>query len=305
MGKRSDERRRVKREAERAAPLGRRESFKRVKACVVGIVNAPADIDAVFRKVGQSQANAFAPLQVIGSGFVFDENGTIITAKHVVQPWIDASAQLKPGQTIPPPRILFAGPAEEVGTETRWGMFLGTVLHVASDKNRDVAALRLFPIEPAMKMAIHPARLSNVSPEEGDEIAVCGYPLGNALHKDLFGGLLLVPSFAGGIVSAVLPFSGVSPKTIEAIQVSAMVNPGNSGGPAFDVRTGEVMGMVVSMTTVDLRRLAKPGQPPPVTPPEPTAPTGLARVIPLRFIRPLVERLPSAESLLAAPPAQP
>lgn len=130
------------------------------------IVNAPADIDAVFRKAGQSGQNALAPLQVIGSGFIFDANTTVITAKHVIQPWIDAHAQLKPGQTLPPPRILFAGPAEEIGSETRWGMILGTVLHVATDKNRDVAALRLFPQDPRADFALQGFLENEITPAD-------------------------------------------------------------------------------------------------------------------------------------------
>lgn len=141
---------------------------------------------------------------------------------------------------------------------------------------RDIAVLRIDPSEELMPVE---ARLAAFPPEEGDEVAVCGYPLGNRLHSDLQRGALIVPSFSGGIVSAILPYSGVEMRRLEAIQVSAMINPGNSGGPLFDVSTGQVVGVVVS-TTLN----AVPGQ-------SSVGPTGIVRAVPVGLIPPLVARL--------------
>jgi S1-C subfamily serine protease len=235
-----------------------------------------------------------------GSGFVYDETGIIVTAAHVIQPWTDAiSNQIN----APPPRVIIPVPSEQVADEARWGLGLGTAVAFASNKEKDLAVLRLAPLTPALNLALHPAPLSTTAAEEGDEVAVCGYPLGNRLHSDLLKGAVLVPSFSSGIVSAVVPFSGVAASFVQAIQISAMVNPGNSGGPVFDIQTGQVIGVIVSTTTVNLVPPV-PGQPPPVTPPLPSAPTGLARAVPVTFIQALVAELRAAEAAQKSlPPA--
>jgi S1-C subfamily serine protease len=301
MGKRADKHRGQERKLS-AGPQSRREVFRRIRAAVVGIVRAPADIDAALKVSGASGKNILAPLQVVGSGYVYDESGLIITAAHVIQPWIDAQRAAKAsGQpvTLAPPRVLISEPAQKTSdTGARMGFVLGAVSRYSNDPAHDLIVLGLAP-EPNKHVRLSAVRLAGSAAEEGDEIAVCGYPLGNRLHGDLLGGVLLQPSFSGGIVSAVVPFSGAPVGLTQVVQISAMVNPGNSGGPAFDVRTGDVIGTVVSISTVSL---SPPGQPNPSGLAASVAPTGLARVIPATFIPPLVKRFREFEATLPAGP---
>ncbi len=87
---------------------------------------------------------------------------------------------------------------------------------------------------------VRPVVLSSEEPEEGDRIAVCGYPHGLRLHSNA----TMNASFSSGIVSAVLPGPEAQGIHRTKFQLDAMILGGTSGGPAFDPETGAVLGMV-------------------------------------------------------------
>jgi S1-C subfamily serine protease len=66
---------------------------------------------------------------------------------------------------------------------------------------------------------------------EGHSILAIGYPLGSSLGMS--------PTITTGVVSAIR-----SAPNFEAIQISAPVNPGNSGGPLVSTQTGLAIGVV-------------------------------------------------------------
>lgn len=76
----------------------------------------------------------------------------------------------------------------------------------------------------------------------GEDVTVAGFPLAGVLSSDLIVASGQVNSLAG---------LGNDPSTL---QISAPVQPGNSGGPLLD-RSGTVVGVVVSK--LDVARLAK------------------------------------------------
>lgn len=89
------------------------------------------------------------------------------------------------------------------------------VLQVSSEFARAYAQLRLKP------------------PKRGETVYVMGYPLANVLADNL--------TITRGIVSSLAGFDG----DILHFQISASVQPGNSGGPVID-ESGNVIGTVVS-----------------------------------------------------------
>ena len=100
-----------------------------------------------------------------------------------------------------------------------------------------------------------PLSLAREKCEEGDEITVCGFPLGDNLisqHPSPY----FSPTFSAGIVSASLSFAEATPDTRTHFRMDIMVNPGNSGGPVFDQYTGEVVG-IVSDTIEDFAAVQK------------------------------------------------
>jgi S1-C subfamily serine protease len=77
---------------------------------------------------------------------------------------------------------------------------------------------------------------------EGEDLALCGFPFGMELHGNSF----VTSSFHRAMVSAVLPHTTVSVSECVGLQLDAMVNGGNSGGPLFRPSTGKAVGVVVA-----------------------------------------------------------
>ena len=103
---------------------------------------------------------------------------------------------------------------------------------VATDKVNDIAILRI--TAPNFKgFGPIPYALQDRMADVGEDIFVLGYPLTQALGNEI--------KLTNGIVSSRTGFQG----DISTYQMSAPVQPGNSGGPMFDNK-GNVIGIVVA-----------------------------------------------------------
>jgi len=106
---------------------------------------------------------------------------------------------------------------------------------LAMDDHADLALLsidQVWPIAPV---------LSGTDVQMGDNIVALGYPL-----RGVLGG----PIITTGIVNAMAGMRG----NLSEMQISAQVQPGNSGGPVLD-EAGRVVGVVVAQ--LDAVRMAK------------------------------------------------
>src|ERR671923_1342960 len=152
----------------------------------------------------------------LGSGFVYDDNGHIITNHHVV-----SGGGSRLDVTFPD------------GTVYRASM-------IGSDPYIDVAVLY---VEEVSKEKLLPLPLADSSMiRVGEQVAAIGNPFG------------LSGSMSAGIISGVgrqIPAQEAEDFSIpDIIQTDAPINPGNSGGPLLNMR-GEVIGMnsaIYSMT---------------------------------------------------------
>ena len=103
---------------------------------------------------------------------------------------------------------------------------------VATDKINDIAILRItdnqFTGFGTIPYAIH-QRMADV----GEDVFVLGYPLTQALGNEI--------KLTNGIISSRTGYQG----NISTYQMSAPVQPGNSGGPMFDNK-GNIIGIVVA-----------------------------------------------------------
>jgi S1-C subfamily serine protease len=154
-------------------------------------------------------ATAFSPavkrqVRVLGSGFVLDRRGDIVTNEHVVANGKDVTVGFSAGATYS---------AKVLGT----------------DASTDVAVIRVN----APRSALDPLSLADSnSVQVGDTVYAIGNPFG------------LDRTMTAGIVSAVgrdiqAPNGLSIPR---AIQTDAPINHGNSGGPLLDVE-GQVIGI--------------------------------------------------------------
>ena len=147
---------------------------------------------------------ALAPGGGVGSGFVYDTLGHVITNAHVVRA------------------------AESISVTFLDGRSYQATL-VGSDADTDVAVLRV----EASRSVLHPLTVASSSDLKiGEQVAAIGNPFG------------LSGSMTSGIVSQMgrlLPqSSGFS--IPDVIQTDAAINPGNSGGPLLNMR-GHVVGI--------------------------------------------------------------
>ena len=140
----------------------------------------------------------------MGSGFVYSDDGYIITNQHVVRDAQKVTVTFLDGEA-----------------------YIGDV--VGRDRDLDIAVVKVNP----SNTYIQPIKIGDSSKlKVGEEIAAIGNPFG------------LSGSMTSGIVSQIgrlLPQeSGYS--IPDVIQTDAAINPGNSGGPLINMK-GEVVGI--------------------------------------------------------------
>lgn len=140
----------------------------------------------------------------IGSGFVFDKKGHIITNAHVIKDAVKIIVTFLDGRSYN---------AEIIGTDQYTDIAIIKV-------NADLLLLQPLPIGDSSNLKV------------GEGIAAIGNPFG------------LSGSMTSGIVSQIgrlLP-SGAGYSIPDVIQTDAAINPGNSGGPLLNMR-GEMVGI--------------------------------------------------------------
>jgi 2-alkenal reductase len=151
----------------------------------------------------------------LGSGFVYDSEGHVVTNQHVVEGASNVEVSFSSG-------------------------FIAQGTVVGSDADADIAVIKVdAPADQIHPLAIGDSTTLNV----GEQVVAIGNPFG------LSGTMTL------GIVSGLgrTQFAHASPEggffsTADIIQTDAAINPGNSGGPLFNLQ-GEVVGVNQSIRT--------------------------------------------------------
>jgi S1-C subfamily serine protease len=189
-----------------------------------------------------------------GSGFVWDEQGRVVTNYHVVRgyvnPALPASASPAPPASPGPPsaalrKALLGNPVIEVtvGSQTLRASVVGF------DVDKDIAVLQLPPFDPATRLprAFPPIeRLHGSFERLGSEgAAVEPLPLLVGQTALAIGAPYgLSQSLSVGIISGLnRSFRSPSGRLVTGcIQTDCAVNPGNSGGPLLS-SAGTLIGM--------------------------------------------------------------
>jgi S1-C subfamily serine protease len=174
-----------------------------LRPSVVHVLSEAATLD-VFGQV--------TPTRGVGTGFIIDEEGHIVTNNHVIT--IDSDQ-----------------PAQKITVTLDDGRQFAARI-VGRDTPTDLAVLQIDAD------GLTPVRLgSSQALQVGEDVLA----IGNAL--DLAGG----PTVTRGVVSAKGRLIQEGAVTIpDAIQTDASINPGNSGGPLVN-RQGEVVGITTAV----------------------------------------------------------
>ncbi|HWW93807.1 MAG TPA: DegQ family serine endoprotease [Vicinamibacteria bacterium] len=140
----------------------------------------------------------------LGSGFIIEKDGHILTNRHVVEGADQISVTLSSGKTYE---------AKLVGKDAR----------------TDVALLKIEPKEGLTTLELGDSDQIDV----GEWVMAVGNPFGLGGNSVTVG----VISFKGRALAL-----GVQGTTVDMIQTDAAINPGNSGGPLLNTR-GQVVGI--------------------------------------------------------------
>jgi serine protease Do len=143
----------------------------------------------------------------VGTGFIVDERGYIVTNRHVVAGAVEIKVALSDGTS-------FTG---EVDFE---------------DASHDLAVVRIQTERKLKALPLGPATDVMV----GEDVIAIGHPFGyvNSVSKGIVAALEREVEMPGGVVLKGL------------LQTTASINPGNSGGPLLNA-DGEVIGINVAL----------------------------------------------------------
>jgi serine protease Do len=173
-----------------------------VPAMVARVV--PAVVSITTRQIERDQFNQPVPTRGLGSGFILDRRGYVLTNNHVVEGAEDIKVALTDGRVFR---------AIRVGTDRFSDL---AVLKIAG---KDLPAL---PLAESNRLAV------------GETVVAIGSPLW------IEGG----PTVTTGVVSALGRSMEQPdlPPLHDLIQTDAAINPGNSGGPLLNLK-GDVVGI--------------------------------------------------------------
>jgi serine protease Do len=159
--------------------------------------------------------------RALGSGFIVDPRGYIITNNHVVDKADKIYVKLS------------TDPDDEIGDNGRPATVIGV------DKDTDIAVIKIDAKEPLPTIKLGNSEGAQV----GDWVLAIGSPF--ALSKTVTAGII---SAKNRTIDEPTP-SGVSQSQFQHfIQTDAAINPGNSGGPLVDM-AGQVVGMNTAIYT--------------------------------------------------------
>jgi S1-C subfamily serine protease len=204
------------------------------------------------------------PLSVVilGTGFLIDDDGGILTNRHVAEAFIGQAGRRVGVQNSVARAVLFveaSGRELPAGRGKAVGGF-GTVPcpiveitmaseapdaapHYESEPDLAICRIRVDGLE---RMGVpRPKHLplgDSAKVRAGDEVGIMGFPFGLRLLGEEHELRQMTPITQKGAIAAVLPFSNVH--NPHAFQLDMSINGGSSRSPLFLAATGEVVGVV-------------------------------------------------------------
>ena len=167
---------------------------------------APAAVVVSTKSVTQGYFMQTQEVEGIGSGFIINEEGYILTNYHVIQGAQEISVTL----------------SNDVTT---------TAQIVNYDENQDVAMIKITDESVKIPATVELGDSDSLQP--GEEVIAIGTPLSTELSSTVTKGIISATSRSVAVQSGV---------TMNLIQTDAAINAGNSGGPLVNTK-GEVVGI--------------------------------------------------------------
>jgi len=216
-----------------------------------------SDRQAIFKSVKSATValaiiternDGSCPFNIVGSGFCVDSTGIIVTCGHVLscfmpQPIMQQIDRLEQTGKLAirhTPHVIFYGTNLQLNSDHIYSIPTQVSICLAKT-DFDVALIRVVPHAafPRGFPFLEIEDYGNIC--EGDEIATCGFPLGNYLYDQIG---TVTSSFTKGIISSIIPGPDVPQKHLKGFQLNLTATNGNSGGPVFSLTTGKVFGVL-------------------------------------------------------------
>lgn len=177
-------------------------------------------------------------LQAVGTAFAVSSEGHFITANHVV----NLNHNQPPGPALSAnDKILLA----QMQPDGRTATLSHPYQVLASSQLHDYALLHLATAPGKIQQYLE----LDLGPRfEGEEVAICGYPLASSSLNPTNNSITLSLNIrvAAGIIS-----SQRVDNNSKMLEVDFPILPGNSGGPLFSIRTGKVLGLSSATVSVN------------------------------------------------------
>jgi S1-C subfamily serine protease len=211
--------------------------------------------------------------QLRGTGFVAGNGNWVVTNAHVIPEGLERTATPLPA-TEPGSRLVVQ---VRTGASTL-SQRLAKLIDL--DPTHDLALLQFEG--PAVPM------LTIKNPDlvkEGQTIGLMGFPIGGALgfspvtHRGMISSIttIALPTPTGQQLNA-RAVRNLREGNFQVFQLDATAYPGNSGGPLFDIDSGEVLGVVNMVFVKGSRESAL------------THPSGITYAIPSNFVQLLLQK---------------
>lgn len=173
------------------------DAFNKVAPAVVVVsVSGVTDYSGIIPKETEG----------IGSGFIINEEGYILTNYHVIEGAKDVSVTLSDGRDVKAKVVNY-------------------------DQNQDVAMIKISDETVKVPAFVELGNSDTVKP--GEEVLAIGTPLSKDFNQTVTSGII------SAVNRSVETSNGVK---LNLIQTDAAINPGNSGGPLVNTK-GEVIGI--------------------------------------------------------------
>ena len=199
-----------------------------------------------------------------GTGFVAGDGNLAVTNAHVIPEGADADPDAKIVVQV------------RIG-QNEFQMRQATVLEI--DRVHDLALLK-FEGATVPKLVLR----DSDTVREGQSIAFMGFPIGGALgfspvtHRGMVSSItaIALPTANSQQLNA-RTIASLRSGAFDIFQLDATAYPGNSGGPMFDVDSGEVLGVINMVFVKGTKESAL------------TNPSGISYAIPSKFILQLLQ----------------
>lgn len=181
-----------------------------------------------------------------GSGVLVDRSGVVLTAAHVMHGLATDKEKFEEEEgkgavirvlVTKNPRVEYDDEAGALAAQA--DATFTSIKEWAHHSELDLAVVKT-TLDRTSERVTHLKINDHRAIRRGEQVGACGYPYGLDPHE----GKAFLNSCLTGHVSGIAPTPEPSPELVQHYLLQMPVNPGNSGGPVFSPRTGEVCGLV-------------------------------------------------------------